>query len=122
MVIAYHAFPSRFGGGFIGVDVFFVLSGFLISSNIFHGLADGSFSLLQFYGRRCRRIIPALAVVLIAVTSLSFLVSSGIFFNRLCSYSAAKSSSTRTAPLWWITLRETLPSWYTCRMLRQPQA
>jgi peptidoglycan/LPS O-acetylase OafA/YrhL len=94
MVVAYHAFPSRFPGGFIGVDVFFVLSGFLISSNIFHGLADGSFSLLGFYGRRCRRIIPALAVVLIAVTSLSFLVSSGIFFNRLGRHLVAGATFT----------------------------
>jgi peptidoglycan/LPS O-acetylase OafA/YrhL len=94
MVVAYHAFPSRFRGGFIGVDVFFVLSGFLISSNIFHGLAEGSFSLLEFYGRRCRRIIPALAVVLIAVTSLSFLVSTGIFFNRLGRHLVAGATFT----------------------------
>lgn len=94
MVVAYHAYPSRCRGGFIGVDVFFVLSGFLISSNIFHGLADRSFSLLEFYGRRCRRIIPALAVVLIAVTSLSFLVSSGIFFNRLGRHLVAGATFT----------------------------
>ena len=94
MVIAYHAFPSRFRGGFMGVDVFFVLSGFLISSNIFHGLARGSFSLLEFYGRRCRRIIPALAVVLIAVTSLSFLISSGMFFNRLGRHLVAGATFT----------------------------
>ena len=93
-MIAYHAFPTRFRGGFIGVDVFFVLSGFLISSNIFHGLANGSFSLVEFYGRRCRRIIPALAVVLIAVTSLSFLVSSGIFFNRLGRHLVAGATFT----------------------------
>ena len=94
MVVAYHAFPSRFRGGFIGVDVFFVLSGFLISSNIFHGLAGGSFSLFEFYGRRCRRIIPALAVVLIAVTTLSYLVSSGIFFNRLGRHLVAGATFT----------------------------
>ena len=94
MVIAYHAFPKRFPGGFIGVDVFFVLSGFLISSNIFQGLAKGSFSLLEFYGRRCRRIIPALAVVLIAVTSLSFLISSGMFFNRLGRHLVAGATFT----------------------------
>jgi peptidoglycan/LPS O-acetylase OafA/YrhL len=94
LVVAYHAFPSRCRGGFIGVDVFFVLSGFLISSNIFRGLADRSFSLLEFYGRRCRRIIPALAVVLIAVTSLSFLVSSGIFFNRLGRHLVAGATFT----------------------------
>jgi peptidoglycan/LPS O-acetylase OafA/YrhL len=94
LVVAFHAFPTRFRGGFIGVDVFFVLSGFLISSNIFGGLADGSFSLLEFYGRRCRRIIPALAVVLIAVTTLSFLVSSGIFFNRLGRHLVAGATFT----------------------------
>lgn len=93
-MIAYHAFPTRLRGGFIGVDVFFVLSGFLISGNIFHGIARGSFSLVEFYGRRCRRIIPALAVVLVAVTSLSFLVSSGIFFNRLGRHLVAGATFT----------------------------
>jgi peptidoglycan/LPS O-acetylase OafA/YrhL len=65
-VVAFHAFPGTFKGGFIGVDVFFVISGFLISSIIFSNLEHGSFSIVEFYNRRIRRIFPALIVVLIA--------------------------------------------------------
>src|SRR3954454_2402357 len=66
LVILFHVHPHRVTGGFIGVDVFFVISGFLITGLICSGLRDGSFSLLDFYARRVRRIFPALAVVLAA--------------------------------------------------------
>jgi len=66
-VIAFHAFPKSITGGFIGVDVFFVISGYLISSLILSGLKNGSFSFIDFYARRARRIFPALTVVLIFV-------------------------------------------------------
>jgi peptidoglycan/LPS O-acetylase OafA/YrhL len=65
-VVAFHATPQYVPGGFLGVDVFFVISGFLISGIIFDGLSDGSFSLGTFYARRIRRIFPALLVVLAA--------------------------------------------------------
>jgi peptidoglycan/LPS O-acetylase OafA/YrhL len=65
-VLGFHAFPEYLGGGFVGVDVFFVISGFLISSIIFSNLEQGSFSYAGFYARRIRRIFPALALVLIA--------------------------------------------------------
>ncbi len=65
-VVVYHAFPGALRAGFTGVDVFFVISGYLISSLIWRGLADGSFSLLTFYGRRVLRLFPALLVVLAA--------------------------------------------------------
>ena len=64
-VVAYHA-SKRISGGFIGVDVFFVISGFLISSIILNGLKGGSFSFVDFYVRRIRRIFPALILVLSA--------------------------------------------------------
>ena len=73
-VIAYHAFPSQVSGGFVGVDVFFVISGFLISGIIFRGLANGSFSFAEFYRRRIRRIIPALLIVLIATWLIAWLI------------------------------------------------
>lgn len=65
-VVLYHAFPAYMRGGFIGVDIFFVISGYLISSIIFKGLESGNFSFLDFYKRRVNRIFPALIIVLLA--------------------------------------------------------
>ncbi len=64
-VVLYHAFPAYMRGGFIGVDIFFVISGYLISSIIFKGLEAGKFSFLDFYKRRVNRIFPALILVLL---------------------------------------------------------
>ncbi len=66
LVIVFHLFPNRLAGGFIGVDIFFVISGFLISSIIFSGLELGKFSFVDFYSRRICRIFPALLFVLLA--------------------------------------------------------
>ena len=63
-VIGFHAFPGWLRDGFVGVDIFFVISGFLISTIIFENLERGSFSFREFYRRRIKRIFPALAVVL----------------------------------------------------------
>ena len=65
-VVAFHAFPSWVNGGFIGVDVFFVISGYLISTIIFENLDRGTFSASEFYARRIKRIFPALILVLVA--------------------------------------------------------
>ncbi len=63
-VVGYHAAPKLISGGFAGVDVFFVISGYLISSIILREKAEGHFSLLGFYARRIRRLFPALIAVL----------------------------------------------------------
>lgn len=63
-VVIFHAFPEYLGGGFIGVDVFFVISGFLITSLILREQREERFSLRHFYARRIRRIFPALSLVL----------------------------------------------------------
>jgi peptidoglycan/LPS O-acetylase OafA/YrhL len=63
-VVGFHAGAGTFRGGFVGVDIFFVVSGFLISSIIFKGLDRGDFSFREFYVRRIRRIFPALVLVL----------------------------------------------------------
>ena len=69
-VVLYHVFPGASLGGFVGVDIFFVISGFLISGIILKELHHGSFSFADFYARRIRRIFPALLVVL--TVSLAF--------------------------------------------------
>ncbi|MGM5033541.1 acyltransferase family protein [Tardiphaga sp. 803_E3_N1_3] len=72
-VVFFHAFPNEVPGGYVGVDVFFVISGFLITSILLRENSDGQFSLASFYGRRVRRIFPALAVCLTAVLAFGFL-------------------------------------------------
>lgn len=63
-VVLSHAFPRYIPGGFIGVDIFFVISGYLISKIIINDCAENNFSILRFYDRRIRRIFPALLTVL----------------------------------------------------------
>jgi peptidoglycan/LPS O-acetylase OafA/YrhL len=65
-VVIYHAFPALLPGGFIGVDVFFVISGYLITGILLKELESGTFSIFKFYLRRIRRIFPALLLVLAA--------------------------------------------------------
>lgn len=73
-VVAFHASPHAMPGGFIGVDVFFVISGYLITGLIAADLDDGQFSFAEFYARRFRRLVPALAVVLSAVWIVGWFV------------------------------------------------
>jgi peptidoglycan/LPS O-acetylase OafA/YrhL len=77
-VVLYHFGVPGFGGGFVGVDVFFVISGFLITSLIFGELKSGKFSILKFYERRVRRIFPALFTVIAATLA----AATEVFFPR----------------------------------------
>lgn len=72
-VVGYHAFPTLIPGGFIGVDIFFVISGYLVSKNIFNDLDNKCFSIVNFYSRRIRRILPALLLVLLFVLSVGWI-------------------------------------------------
>jgi peptidoglycan/LPS O-acetylase OafA/YrhL len=65
-VVIFHAFPTKLPGGFIGVDIFFVISGYLITTIILKGLIKGNFSFTTFYIRRIKRLLPSLLIVLIA--------------------------------------------------------
>lgn len=71
-VVIFHIFPSILKGGFTGVDIFFVISGFLISTIILKNIDNGSFSFIEFYSRRIKRIFPALILVLFASLSVGF--------------------------------------------------
>lgn len=73
-VVIFHFFPNLLGGGFAGVDVFFVISGYLMTAIIFNGVDTGSFSLIRFYLSRANRIIPPLAVL------CTFIFIWGFFF------------------------------------------
>jgi hypothetical protein len=92
-VIAFHfqTATGPFGGGFVGVDIFFVISGYLISSVIFAEVAASQFSIVAFYERRIRRIFPALFVMLAGVSILSYFY---LLPNELMDYATSLVAST----------------------------
>jgi peptidoglycan/LPS O-acetylase OafA/YrhL len=75
-VLVYHAFPQLLPGGFAGVDIFFVISGFLITGIIDREMRESRFSLTRFYGRRIRRIFPALTVVVLTTFTIGWFLLS----------------------------------------------
>jgi peptidoglycan/LPS O-acetylase OafA/YrhL len=84
IVVAFHAGVPGCGGGFIGVDVFFVISGFLITGLLVEELREtGSISLARFYARRVRRLLPALALVLVATMLLGSVLLLGVLLHIL---------------------------------------
>lgn len=100
-VIAFHVSPARFKGGFVGVDIFFVISGFLISSIIYGELESHKFSIVEFYVRRIRRIYPALFLVLssVCVAGWIFLLPSD--FVALGKQILGGSTFSANFVLWW---------------------
>lgn len=82
-VVFYHAGVSGFSGGFVGVDVFFVISGYLITTILLREIGEGRFSYLRFYERRARRIMPALLFVLAATSAGAWLI---LFPDQLSDY------------------------------------
>ncbi len=84
LVILFHVDSALFSGGFVGVDVFFVISGYLITSSINKQLLSNSFSFKEFYVRRIRRIIPVLFFVLVIITIPAYLF---LFPNDFENYS-----------------------------------
>lgn len=71
-VLVFHMFPKLLPGGYVGVDIFFIISGYLIGSTIFNEYEKGKFSFLNFYQRRLLRIIPLLLIVLFATFLLGY--------------------------------------------------
>lgn len=86
-VIIFHFNKSWLPGGFAGVDVFFVISGYLMTSIIFRGIENQSFSLWRFYSARIRRIIPALLVLIVILMIFGYLFLAPIPYRELAKHS-----------------------------------
>lgn len=99
-VIAFHAFPTLAPGGFVGVDIFFVISGFLITGILGREIADSTFSIARFYGRRARRPFPALAVVLAAALVMGWAVLFADEYRRLGTHVAAGVAFVSNIAFW----------------------
>lgn len=125
LVILYHFGVTQLGGGFVGVDIFFVISGFLIGGILDRELGEGRFSLTRFYERRVRRIFPALFAVLgvSAVAAMLWLFPadferfaqsagaaslfwSNIFFNASSGYWDAAASTKPLLHTWSLAVEE----------------
>lgn len=99
-VVIFHAFPDWLAGGFIGVDIFFVISGFLISTIIASNLHNNSFSFVDFYSRRIRRIFPALILVLLASVSFGWFVLLASEYKQLGKHIVGGASFASNFLLW----------------------
>ncbi|MEO8677649.1 MAG: acyltransferase family protein [Vicinamibacterales bacterium] len=99
-VVGYHAFPQWVPGGFVGVDIFFVVSGFLISGQLFAACERGTFSFADFYARRVRRLVPALLVVLVATMVFGWLALLPDEFKSLQRHLAASAFFANNLVLW----------------------
>lgn len=124
-VIFFHAGFTWFSGGYIGVDVFFVISGYLITSIIINEFENGTFSFVKFYERRARRILPALFFVMLFCISVAFILmipqqfeyfskslvsiaffGSNIFFWRTSGYFSADSEENPLLHTWSLAVEE----------------
>lgn len=99
-VMFFHAFPATLPGGYVGVDVFFVISGYLITTIILQDHDRGRFSLASFYGRRIRRIFPALALVLLTCLILGWHVLLTNEYAQLGLHVAAGAGFFSNVALW----------------------
>lgn len=99
-VVGFHAFPQWIKGGFVGVDIFFVISGFLISSIIFGNLEGNSFNYVDFYSRRIKRIFPALILVLTTSYAFGWFLFLPDEFKQLGKHIAAGAGFISNFILW----------------------
>lgn len=100
LVVIHHAFPSALPSGFIGVDVFFVISGYLISTIIFQNLQNGTFSFIEFYKRRIKRIFPALILVLLACFVYGWFALLPADYKQLGKHMAAGAAFVSNFAFW----------------------
>ncbi|HEX4328148.1 MAG TPA: acyltransferase family protein [Burkholderiales bacterium] len=99
-VLGFHAFPSILPGGFAGVDVFFVISGYLITGIILSDLQQERFSLLAFYERRVRRIFPALIIVLLSCLLAGFFLLKASEYKSLAWHALGGALFSSNLILW----------------------
>ena len=99
-VVIYHAFPWMIPGGFIGVDIFFVISGYLISGILYKGHLEGDFSFREFYGRRIRRLFPALITMLAITLGYGWLILLPDEFRQLGKHVAAGTLFIQNIVFW----------------------
>ncbi|MBF0512053.1 MAG: acyltransferase, partial [Candidatus Omnitrophica bacterium] len=99
-VLGFHVFPHLFKGGFIGVDIFFVISGFLISTIILGQLNQNTFSFVEFYSRRIRRIFPAVIIILAVCFLLGWFLLFEDEFKQLSKHIAAGAGFISNFILW----------------------
>jgi peptidoglycan/LPS O-acetylase OafA/YrhL len=99
-VVIFHAFPWLIPGGYAGVDVFFVISGYLITTNILNGLHEATFTIQGFYQRRIRRIFPALVTMLAFVYALGWFVLLASEYRQLGKHVGSGASFISNIILW----------------------
>ena len=99
-VVGFHAFPEWIHGGFIGVDIFFVLSGYLISTHLFESINKKKLDILDFYSRRIRRIFPSLLIVLVVCLLLGWFISIASEYQQLGKHVASGAGFISNLILW----------------------
>jgi peptidoglycan/LPS O-acetylase OafA/YrhL len=99
-VLINHSIPRALPGGFAGVDIFFVISGYLIGRHLLQDIEAHRFSFLGFYAKRARRIFPALALVLVSVWCVGWVLLSAPEFSALGRHIAAASAFSNNILLW----------------------
>jgi len=99
-VVIFHAFSWMVPGGYAGVDVFFVISGYLITTNILNGLDESTFTIQGFYQRRIRRIFPALVTMLALVYALGWFVLLQSEYRQLGKHVGSGASFISNIILW----------------------
>lgn len=91
LVVIFHAFPAALTGGYVGVDVFFVISGYVITRKYFTQMTEGTFSFWKFYQARARRLLPALSIVIGATVMFGGLILLPIRYENLGLHGIAGS-------------------------------
>ena len=99
-VVIYHAFPQNLPGGFVGVDIFFVISGYLISGILYKGVREGGFSFREFYARRVRRLFPALITVLLFCLGYGYFILLGDEYRQMGKHVAAGTLFIQNMVFW----------------------